>query len=212
MTGHLPGLLGAMAEEEIRAGRRATVSWEDLLARFVTGIRRSDFRTFPFNRKHIHRGLYLPSLGAPGPQHLVAAIDTSGSITLPLAERLLAELDALRAATECELTVIQCDAAVTSVQTFDPWESSILPDGGAGFRLVGRGGTDFRPVFEWLDSEAALELPPADAVLYLTDGFGMFPAREPEVPVSWIVTPRGASAGSFPFGMVIPLTEASAAD
>lgn len=150
----LHGRAAAMADEEITAGTRSTITWEDLLARFVTGIRRSDYRTFPFNKKHLHRGIYWPSVGAPGPQRLVVAIDTSGSVDAETASHLLAEVDGLRAATECRLTLLQCDAAIQSVTEIDPWDAAIFDGPDRSYRLWGRGGTDFRPVFDWLAEDA----------------------------------------------------------
>ena len=201
LRGQLHGRVGAMAEEEIRAGARPAITWEDLLSRFVTGIRRSDYRMYPFNKKHIHRGLYLPSVGAPGPQRLIVALDTSGSISGELAGQLVSEVDSLRSATECGLTLIQCDAVVTSVREFDAWEPSVLAGDGS-FVMTGRGGTDFRPVFEWIEKDVEEALEP-DAVIYLTDGYGTFPMLEPRWPVVWVVPPSGLDDARFPWGSVI---------
>jgi len=46
----------------------------------------------------------------------------------------------------------------------------------------GRGGTDFRPVFEEVDT---WDEPPA-ALVYLTDLDGTFPTEEPGYPVLWV--------------------------
>ena len=81
--------------------------------RAVSGLRRSDYRLFPFSKKHLWRGIYLPSLGVPGPDRLVLAIDTSGSVSAADLGQFLGELDRLRAQTDCRLTLLQCDAAVT---------------------------------------------------------------------------------------------------
>lgn len=205
MRGSLAGRTAGFTDEEIAAATRSQLTWEDLLARFVTGIRRSDYRSYPFNKKHIHRGIYLPSVGAPGPQHLVVAVDTSGSIDLDTASRVLAEVDNLRAATECRLTVIQCDAEIQQVQEFDPWEDSIFDNQGRTTTLRGRGGTSFVPVFEWLTADEQGVVAPPDAIIYLTDGYGQFPAKEPLVPTVWVLVGAHASLPKVPFGAVIEL-------
>jgi predicted metal-dependent peptidase len=190
----LHGKNAGSAEVEIVSAGEKKVPWQALLAHFVSGLRRSDYRLFPFNRKHIWNGLYLPSLGVPGPRHVVAAVDTSGSI--------LSELDALRAQTECLLTLVQCDAEIQKVERLEAFEAaSISTAGRKGFR--GRGGTDFVPLFTWLRKEVRQNPDTPDALFCLTDGFGSFPSEVPAVPVLWIVPPQGSK--EFPFGDVLRL-------
>jgi len=61
--------------------------------------------------------------------------------------------------------------------------------------MKGRGGTDFRPVFQWLAREA-----PEAVLLYATDGFGTFPTASPPSPVLWLLTPPHIQAEKIPFG------------
>ena len=202
MRGSLPG----SSVSELRAAKRSEIPWQVLLARFVTGLQTSDYRLWPPNRKHVWRGLYLPSVGQPGPSLLVAAIDTSGSMSNADISKILAELDSLRSATECQLVVLQCDATIQSIERFEPWdEPKFVRASGGGYQIQGRGGTDFKPVFEWLNSKES-ELPQEpDALIYCTDGYGSFPEAAPNCPVMWIVTHRGAV--HFPFGDVINVRE-----
>ena len=53
-----------------------------------------------------------------------------------------------------------------------------MPDG-----FAGGGGTDFRPLFEWV---AAEQLRP-DLLVYFTDAEGEFPEYAPDYPVLWLV-------------------------
>jgi hypothetical protein len=41
--------------------------------------------------------------------------------------------------------------------------------------------------------------------IYLTDGYGSFPDRLPELPVLWVVTPGGLDLSQFPFGEAVCL-------
>jgi predicted metal-dependent peptidase len=197
--GNMPGEL----QREIGKASKPQVSWQTLLARFMSGLRRSDYRLCPFNKKHLWRGIYLPSLGIPGPDHLVLAVDTSGSVSPTELGQFVAELDRLRSLTECRLTLLHCDAAIQRIDEIPAGEATILPaSGGAGRRLCGGGGTDFRPVFDWVAKQGQ---PRPDAVIYCTDGFGTFPPRVPAYPVVWVVTARGLP--QFPFGMALRLKE-----
>ncbi|MFM8736512.1 MAG: VWA-like domain-containing protein, partial [Betaproteobacteria bacterium] len=49
------------------------------------------------------------------------------------------------------------------------------------FKILGRGGTDFRPVFKWVEQHA-----PVAVVLYATDGVVTFPEKGPGGPVIWL--------------------------
>lgn len=202
---------GTMSGELLREANLATkseVSWQQLLARFINGLRRSDYRLYPFNKKHLWRQIYLPSLGIPGPDHLVLAIDTSGSVSTKMLGQFLAELDRLRSLTECRLSLLQCDAAIKKVDELTGRDAAVLPGGLSGkrFRLVGGGGTDFRPVFDWVAGHSRREAAAPDAVIYCTDGYGTFPVKSPHYPVVWVVTAGGLE--TFPFGLVIRLKEA----
>src|SRR5262249_30316833 len=57
------GLWPGELQREIDRATRSTVPWQTLLARFFSDIRRTDYRLFPFNKKHLWRGIYLPSAG-----------------------------------------------------------------------------------------------------------------------------------------------------
>ena len=191
---------GEFVEAAIKA-ERAHTPWQVLLARCFGGFRRDDYRLLPPSRRHLWRGVYLPSVGVPGPRLVVCAIDTSGSIGGKLAARFLAEVHALRSSAHCCIKVVQCDARITKVSTFESWEtpSNLALDE----KLIGRGGTDFRPVFEWISSEVVPREGAPDLLAYLTDGFGTMPSAVPIYPTVWLV-PEGSKA-IVPFGVRIEL-------
>jgi len=66
------------------------------------------------------------------------------------------------------------------------WEGMQLPT-----EVGGGGGTDFRPVFEWLDHHQYRP----DLLVYFTDAEGRFPAKEPDFPVIWLI--KGKSPVAF---------------
>jgi predicted metal-dependent peptidase len=63
--------------------------------------------------------------------------------------------------------------------------------------MIGRGGTDFRPVFEWIQGNA---LDASPILLYATDGYGVFPEHPPGWPTIWLLTREGLAAERVPFG------------
>ena len=171
--GGLPGGLSWLVERV----RRPSVDWRTALRRFVTPAYGGRRRWLPPNRRHIADGLFLPSR-RDDRLHAVLAIDTSGS-TLELMPAFFAELAGLlRSFGRYELAVVQCDRAVRRV---DRWSDTEPPPPRPGWRAEGGGGTDFRPVFEWVAKKG--ERP--DALVYLTDGYGPAPARKPPYPVLW---------------------------
>jgi predicted metal-dependent peptidase len=188
-------------EEAIVRARRAHAPWQALLARCFTGIRRDDYRMLPPSRRHIWRGILLPSVGVPGPTSIVCAIDTSGSIDTRLAARFLAEVHALRCTARCRLHVLQCDAAIADHQVYEAWEQP--PPGLVPERLKGRGGTDFRPVFDLVAEELSGPEGWPDLVAYLTDGDGTYPERPPPYPVVWLLPEKSPVVP--PFGMRIEI-------
>lgn len=195
----LPGREAGYFAEEIKRASSAKVSWQQLLARFFTGLRRDDYRTFPFNRKHLWRNIYLPSVGTPGPDHIVIAVDTSGSMTSDQLSQGLAEIDALRATANCNLTLIQCDTEIKNVEEYDPWELTSRTFKQETF--FGRGGTSLVPPFEWIGKNILGKGMALDALIYITDGYGPAPKKEPTYPTLWLVPEAGFS--NPPFGELI---------
>jgi len=195
----LPGREAGYYAEEIKRAGSAKVSWQQLLARFFTGLRRDDYRSFPFNRKHLWRQIYLPSVGTPGPEHIVIAIDTSGSMSSDQLSQALAEIDALRATANCSLTLIQCDLEIQTVDEYDPWELTSRTFNRLAF--LGRGGTSLIPPFEWISKNVLGKGKALDALVYITDGYGPAPKKAPLFPTLWLVPEAGFEKP--PFGELI---------
>lgn len=114
---------------------------------------------------------------------LVAVVDTSGSILEMEMQEFAAEIDALKAQVNAQVTLHACDERLASdgPWVFAPWQAVTLPDG-----FSGGAGTDFRPVFAWLEQA---QLRP-DVLVYFTDAEGEFPAFAPDYPVLWLVKGR----------------------
>jgi len=107
-------------------------------------------------------------------------VDTSGSIRAPEIEEFLSEISALKGQMRARVTLIPCDSCLApgAPWVVEPWEDFDIPES-----LSGGGGTDFRPVFEWIESNQANP----ELLVYFTDARGLFPKREPNYPVIWLV-------------------------
>jgi len=161
------------------------INWREILAQFVTSCYGGSRQWLPPNRRHVWQGLYMQS-SRDSRLNAVVAVDTSGS-TMGDLPRFFSELGGLlNSFGSYQLTVIQCDAAVQKVEQFDDF-TPFPPD--YKWEAKGFGGTDFRPVFNYIDKHS--ELTP-NLLVYLTDGYGDYPERAPSYPVLWMVTPDGS--------------------
>ena len=178
------GVLPAHVQGVVQALLRPQIRWQEVLARFVTTCYGGSRRWLPPSRRHVASGLYLQSARQER-LRAVVAVDTSGSTTGDL-PRFFTELQGLLGTFGgYELTVIQCDAKVQSVEMFD--EGRPLPPN-REWRARGFGGTDFRPPFEWVARHSEAE---PSCLLYLTDGCGPAPERPPPYPVLGGLTADG---------------------
>jgi predicted metal-dependent peptidase len=195
----LQGDEGVLFRQECQADERRRVDWRALLRTWLSDRIKGDWCSFPFSKRHLHRGLFMPSPGMQVPGHVVFAIDTSGSMSIEVLGAIAAELRAFREVFPCRLSVVQCDTAVRHVQEFEAMDGYEIPK---NFTLQGRGGTDFRPLFAWVGQQAEGAL-----VLFATDGYGTFPEKAPAAPVIWLLTPGHADEEKFPFGVGVELNE-----
>jgi predicted metal-dependent peptidase len=185
--GHEP----AGVERALEKERNASVDWRSVLRDFISASRPSDYSWTPPNRRHIARGLYLPSVVRSGIGEIVIAVDTSGSIGAEELQQFAGEITAIADEVQPDrIYVVYCDASVQAVQEFAPPESIVLsPRGG--------GGTDFRPPFEWVEQQ---QLAPA-CLIYLTDLCCHSYPDPPEYPVLWVTD----SQRTAPFGETLQL-------
>ncbi len=189
--GEVPGAIAKLVSAE----GRACTPWRTLLRTFVTQTS-GDVRTWlPPNRRHVHRGLFLPSRHTPELRFAVW-LDTSASTTR-VQPAFLSELGAiLRSLPNYELLILQGDAAVQDVARFD----SRRPFTPEGVRLQGFGGTSFIPAFERVEKE----VPPPSVFIVFTDGEGTPPLRAPSFPVIWALAPGGSAP--VPWGHRVQLS------
>ena len=118
------------------------------------------------------------------------AIDTSGSCSGDLVKAFVARTceilsDANQFDHRVNIHIIQCDARVqldTVITSLD--EMSEYAD---NVQIRGFGGTDFRPVFEYVDKLVAKkEFINLRGLIYFTDGYGIFPEKAPDYDTAFV--------------------------
>ncbi len=166
------------------------VDWRELLYGYIASYAKSTYSFVPPNMKYLYRGIYLPSLSSDL-LRIVIAIDTSGSVDEILLADFLGEINSImQSYPNYEIDVITADAKIQSHKVFLPGEN-------LDYEVSGGGGTDFRPVFEYIDSY--IDYP--TLLLYFTDGMGTFPEMEANYDVMWIMPEEL----DVPFGEVMIL-------
>lgn len=164
--------------------------WKEILRQFLTPMFNSTRRWLPPNRRHVYKKVYLPSIQKEKQLNIVIAIDTSGSTTGDIVKTFVSEVYAiLNSFGGYQLRLIQCDMHIQEDVIYD-MDKPFIPD---DFKLKGGGGTDFYPVFDLVDQSE--EQP--EVVLYLTDGYGQAPKKEPHYPVIWGVIEGGVTPASW---------------
>ena len=127
---------------------------------------------------------------------VVAAIDTSGSMSKEQLTKAISELYGLMTTFKfIDLWVTDCDAEVYDAKKVKKSDLTKL-------LLQGGGGTDFRPVFKWIKKDMRDNI---DCLLFFTDLYGDFPDRKPQYDVFWVTdTPEGSM--EIPFGRRLMVT------
>lgn len=169
------------------------VSWKQLLRKYATECLANEDYSFINPRKCLlPLEIYCASLVQEEDtlKHLVVMLDSSGSITDEQLKEFLSEVSALHHLAE-KTIVIVCDAAIQDVYTLNIFESF------KDLKISGRGGTDFRPVFKYLEEHKI------NPTLFIgfTDGYASFPEKAPSYPVIWCLTNKT----DIPFGTSLTL-------
>ena len=190
--GNVPGQLQELVDK-IRAPK---VDWKEVLENTLRGNNPDDQTWARPNRKMLSAyDLYMPSPQYHGIGNIVVGLDTSGSVSSRELEAFLSELNSISESTAFEtITILYNDSGVSSAKTFMPGDNI------TELHVTGRGGTCFKPVFEYVEQQD-LEI---DQMIYFSDmevGSYNFPDQAPYYPVLWCST----GAQDAPFGKVLDL-------
>jgi len=164
------------------------VDWRKELYNAIDRHYHDNYRMMPPSKKLLYSGIYLPSLYSDT-LRLTIAIDSSGSVDEQLLSLFMSEVEAILIHfPNYVIDMIVCDAKIQNYR-------QLLTGEALEIEIKGGGGTDFRPVFSYIDEE--LHTP--SLLLYFSDTKGSFPEDEPFYETLWI----SAEESEVPFGRVV---------
>jgi predicted metal-dependent peptidase len=162
-------------------------NWRGYIRRF-TGVSSKVF-TKKIRRKENKRYSINPGLKVKMKQHMLLAIDTSGSVSNDELREFMNEIEHIH---KCgvDITIVQCDTSIKSIQPFKPKQD---------FKVHGRGGTEFDPVLEYYNAN----LRKYTSLVYFTDG-ECYTSVKPKAPILWVLSEQSSMNEDLP-GKVIKL-------
>ena len=183
--GNVPGEIeGVIVIEEIVAPK---FDWRGYIRRF-TGVSTKVF-TKKIRRKENRRYEENPGLKIKMRQHMLLAIDTSGSVSDSELQEFMGEIHHIYKA-GVDVTIMQCD---TSIRSIEPYK------GKNEINVAGRGGTEFDPVLDYYNANQKKYT----SLVYFTDG-ECYTSVVPKGNVLWVLSERSHMNTDLP-GRVIKL-------
>lgn len=172
--GTIPGEFTSILEK-INNQEAPKFDWKSYLRRFTGGSQK--VFTKKLRRKPNKRFEDNPGLKIKKKRHVLVAVDTSGSVSNKELVEFFAEIDHIHR-TGTDITVIQCDSAISSIE---PYKHN------AEIKLHGRGGTSFDPVLEYYNANDNTYT----CLIYLTDGECSTDVKV-RGKMLWVISTRGA--------------------
>ncbi|HOD08664.1 MAG TPA: VWA-like domain-containing protein [Myxococcota bacterium] len=177
-----------------RIGRRQSSrdeAWRTVFRRIAGRcMARDEYSRARPNRRWLDMGFIVPGLNNDGGPSVVVAVDTSASMTGDRLTEVCAEIRPVLARA-AEAVLVVHDAGIQEVIM----DAGAIMDWLLAGWTRGGGGTDHRPVFDWI---ARSHLQP-DLFVGLTDCASTYPVLPPPFPVVW-VTPAGGIGERPPWG------------
>ncbi len=183
--GTVPGEIeGLIIVEEIV---KPKFDWRGFIRRF-TGVSTKVF-TKKIRRKENRRFEANPGLKVKMKQHMLLAIDTSGSVSDDELKEFMSEIYHIY---KCgvDITIVQCD---TTIRSIEPYKGKFE------MSVQGRGGTEFDPVLEYFNENQKKYT----SLVYFTDG-ECWTHVKPKGNVLWVLSERSHMNNSLP-GKIIKL-------
>ena len=183
--GNVPGEIeGLIVVEEFTAPK---FDWKGYIRRF-TGVSTKVF-TKKIRRKENRRYEDNPGLKIKMRQHMLLAIDTSGSVSDTELAEFMNEIHHIYKA-GVDITIVQCDTSIRSIEAYK---------GKNDLKVNGRGGTEFDPVLDYYNAN----LKKYTSLVYFTDG-ECYTSVKPKSKVLWVLSERSGMNEDLP-GQVIKL-------
>ena len=199
---------GGLRRGQNRGGKKETLSeiekraynYRSFLKQFTVTREEMELDLDSFDPVAYHYGLEhygsLPFIEPPETregnrvEELVIAIDTSGSCKKEIVAKFLGETRSILEEKEnffsrWNVCLIQCDSFVqdvTMIHSPKEWEAYRET-----ITIKGRGGTDFRPVFQKVEELREQHVfRNLKALIYFTDGDGIYPEQKPDYETAFV--------------------------
>ena len=183
--GNVPGEIeGVIIIEEIV---KPKFDWRSYVRRF-SGTSTKVF-TKKIRRKENRRYDENPGLKIKMKQHMLLAIDTSGSVSNAELTEFMNEIHHIYKA-GVDITIVQCDTSINSIEEYK---------GKNELNVKGRGGTEFDPVLDYYNANQKKYT----SLVYFTDG-ECYTSVKPKGRILWVLSERSSMNESLP-GHVIKL-------
>ena len=166
--------------------------WYQHLRRYMTNMNARQYNWGRIDaRRAVMYGVISPQQKTDAMGKLVFGIDCSGSVTAKQLSAMAAHItDLLRDVTPSEVVIAYFDSKVCHVETFNG------PDYNVTLEPHGGGGTDFAPVFEYVDEYHG----DAQVVIMFTDLYGNFGEGNNTCDTLWVSQTEKVEV---PFGELI---------
>ena len=184
--GTIPGEIQHILDR-INTPEEPKFDWRGYLRRFAGGSVK--VYTKKLRRKFNKRYEDNPGLKVKPKKHILVAIDTSGSVNNNELKEFMNEIYHIHK-TGCDVTVIQCDAAIRSIEKFNPK---------LDITIHGRGGTAFDPVIDYYNANKKMYT----SLIYFTDG-ECSASSNPQGKCLWVLSSVSQENNDLP-GQVIKL-------
>ncbi len=171
--GDVPGEIAEILER-INKIDPPKFDWKGYIRRF-TGKSVKTY-TKKSRRKYNKRMPDLPGLKIKRQKHILAAVDTSGSVSTSELKEFLNEMWHMTK-TGSDVTLVQCDTAISHIGKFNPREE---------LEIHGRGGTEFQPVIDYYNEH----LKNYSCLIYFTDGECPAPENA-RGHILWVISSKG---------------------
>jgi hypothetical protein len=175
------GSLPAEIAEKVRAAGDSKTTWYEHLQNLVIQMSDNDYTWKMPSEDYVQQDLYMPSIEGEGLPPIVIMVDVSSSMTQQQLIQIAREVVQIVDEFNVDVHIIYVNTKVVGHETV---HASELNPEDFTLHFQGRGGTDFRPGFKWLETE--FDDDEVYAVLYFTDlECNRFPEEEPPYPVIW---------------------------
>ena len=193
----LRGFLPSNLEEQIKELLKPpTIDWRHLLRQYIGASIKTGFKS---SWKRPNRRFFFSEefKGKVSNRtiRILLAVDTSGSVSNEDFQDFMSEMKGLLNVYKCQIDLVQCDAMIQKAERLRPYSNLHI-------KFKGRGGTDFKPVFDYLKDHIEYDL-----LIYFTDLYCDFKGCSTYRNVIWVTTRGYDKNNKVPFGRVVHITD-----